>query len=150
MTRDYQTLRENYTGLLEKSEQAKLALNLERRQIGEQFRMIDAARLPERPVSPDRFQLVLTAAMVSLGFGAGLTLLLEYRNTSLRTHEDVVTALSLPVLAVVPLMSSQRDKRHQRTVWWIGFATAGVAVVGLFGAAWRLELFQGLVQRLLP
>jgi uncharacterized protein involved in exopolysaccharide biosynthesis len=27
-------------------------VNLERRQIGEQFRIIDGARLPERPISP--------------------------------------------------------------------------------------------------
>ena len=145
ITRDYETLRSNYTGLLQKSEAARLSLNLERRQIGEQFRMLDAARLPERPISPDRLQLVTTAAMMGLGFGVGLTLLLEYRNTSLRKHEDVVAALSLPVLAVVPLMTSRREQRHQRTVWWTGVATAATAIIGLIAAAWRLDLFQTLL-----
>ena len=144
--RDYETLETGYTSLLQKSEQARIALNLERRQIGEQFRLIDAPRLPERPVSPDRLRLTLLAALAGLGFGVGLTALIEYRNTSLRSHEDVVAALSLPVLAVVPLMTSQREKRHQRLVRWIGFATASVALIGVVAAAWRLEL----LQRLLP
>ncbi len=43
-----------------------------------------------------------------------------YRNTSLRTEADVWQALSLPVLAIVPTMSTgsrrERRKKHQR--WW--------------------------------
>jgi uncharacterized protein involved in exopolysaccharide biosynthesis len=54
LTRDYSTLQEQYTTLLRRNEESKLAANLERRQIGEQFRVIDGARLPERPFSPDR------------------------------------------------------------------------------------------------
>ena len=41
LTRDYDTQQEAYKGLLSKSEQAKLAANLERRQVGEQFRILD-------------------------------------------------------------------------------------------------------------
>ena len=131
LMRDYDIIQGNYSALLQKSQQARIALNLERRQIGEQFRMIDAPRLPERPVSPDRLRLTLMASMAGLGFDLGIVGLLEYRNTSLRTHEDVVTALSLPVLAAVPLMTTRREKRHQRIVWWVGFATAAVALVGV-------------------
>ena len=145
LMRDYDIIQGNCSALLQKSQQARIALNLERRQIGEQFRMIDAPRLPERPVSPDRLRLTLMASMAGLGFGLGIVGLLEYRNTSLRTHEDVVTALSLPVLAAVPLMTTRRERRHQRIVWWVGFATAAVALVGVAAAAWRLGLIQGLV-----
>ncbi len=45
-----------YTNLLMKSQEAQVAANLERRQIGEQFKVIDPARVPERPYSPDRLQ----------------------------------------------------------------------------------------------
>jgi hypothetical protein len=43
-----------YTSLLMKSQEAQVAANVERRQIGEQFRVIDSARVPQRPYSPDR------------------------------------------------------------------------------------------------
>jgi uncharacterized protein involved in exopolysaccharide biosynthesis len=49
ITRDYQTVQDNYKSLLTRSEQAKVATALEHRQIGEQFKMIDAPRVPDRP-----------------------------------------------------------------------------------------------------
>ena len=49
LTRDYSTLQETYASLLQKREDSKLAANLERRQIGEQFRILDPASLPQRP-----------------------------------------------------------------------------------------------------
>jgi hypothetical protein len=38
-----------YRGLLAKREDSKMAANLEQRQVGEQFRVLDPARVPERP-----------------------------------------------------------------------------------------------------
>ena len=37
----------------------------------------------------------------------GLTALLEYLDSSLKTEDDVVQALMLPVLALIPLMSAE-------------------------------------------
>ena len=44
LTRDYETLQSIYTSLLSKREDSKIAANLERRQIGEQFKILDPAR----------------------------------------------------------------------------------------------------------
>ena len=46
LTRDYSTMQAAYTNLLVKREDAMLAANLERRQIGEQFKLLDTASLP--------------------------------------------------------------------------------------------------------
>jgi uncharacterized protein involved in exopolysaccharide biosynthesis len=50
----YEVLQETYKALLTKSQESRMAANLERRQIGEQFKIIEPARLPERPVGPRR------------------------------------------------------------------------------------------------
>ena len=111
LTRDYDTLRERYTQLLSKREDAKIAANLERRQIGEQFKIVDAARLPERPESPDRQQLNIMGILAGLALGLGLAGLLEYRDTSLRCEDDVVVTLSVPVLALVPEIVTPTQRR---------------------------------------
>ena len=49
LTRDYGTMQAAYTSLLVKREESMLAANLERRQIGEQFKLLDTASMPERP-----------------------------------------------------------------------------------------------------
>ncbi len=52
LTRDYATMQAAYTNLLVKREDAMLAANLERRQIGEQFRLLDTASLPGKALQP--------------------------------------------------------------------------------------------------
>jgi capsular polysaccharide biosynthesis protein len=139
LTRDYETLRLVYTNLLAKSENARVAANLERRQIGEQFRMLDPARLPERPISPNRAQIDAFGAVGGLVVGLGLIALLEYRDRSLRTEEDVLGAFRLPVLALVPKMVGQSERRRRwRRRSYVGIGLMGLAVFVV--VAWRLEL----------
>ena len=63
---DHEVLLEGYKELLRKTEASKMAVNLERRQIGEQFKIIDGARLPERPISPTLFPYVALGALSGL------------------------------------------------------------------------------------
>ena len=114
LTRDYTTLQEQYQALLTRSQQSKIAADLERRQIGEQFRLIDAARLPERPISPNRPRLNMMGALAGLALGLALIALLEYRDTSFRTDDDVALSLSLPVLAVIPAMTTRRERERRQ------------------------------------
>jgi polysaccharide chain length determinant protein (PEP-CTERM system associated) len=149
LMRDYQTIQDQYTSLLRKSEDSKIAVNLERRQIGEQFKVIDGARLPERPFSPDRLRMNLLGLLGGLAFGLALVALLEYRDTSFRTDEDIVTALALPALAVIPKMiSSAEARRMKRKKVVVGVSAASVTTVLVIVAvaAWRFNLLESLVR----
>jgi polysaccharide chain length determinant protein (PEP-CTERM system associated) len=110
LMRDYDTLERAYTGLLAKKEEAQVSANLERHQIGEQFKILDPARMPEKPFSPNRPMLYSACTAAGLGLGLLLAGFLEYRDTSLKTEEDVVAVLTLPVLAMIPELRGPR--RH--------------------------------------
>jgi capsular polysaccharide biosynthesis protein len=147
LTRDYETLRTVYNELMRKSEDAKVAANLERRQIGEQFKVLDTARLPEKPFSPDRLLFYLSGLGGGLAFGIGLVGLLEYRDSTLRTDHDVITALALPVLATIPAIITREDRQFMRRRRLVFMAAGAVAVVVITGAglvAWRMNLLQRL------
>jgi polysaccharide chain length determinant protein (PEP-CTERM system associated) len=144
LTRDYETLQSVYSSLLTRYEDSKIAANLERRQVGEQFRILDAPRLPEKPFSPNRVKLNAIGAMLGLALGIGLAALIEYRDTSLHTEDDVVTSLALPVLALIPLMvtaDEQRQRRRRRLI--VCGTAAGVALTGVAAAmvAWSAGIF---------
>ena len=138
LMRDYETLQTIYRTLLAKKEDSKVAANLERRQIGEQFKILDPARLPEKPSSPDRLRINGLGLALALGIALALTGLVEYENETMRSEEDVRFVLNLPVLATIPLVAQPR----WRAIWrWrlIAASATGVAVVSagvLF--AWRM------------
>jgi len=112
LTRDYTVLQGMYSSLLQKKEDSKLAANLERRQIGQQFQVLDPARIPERPFKPNRQIFYLAGIAVGLGIGVALIGLLEYRDRSFRSDQDISRLLQVPVLAVVPAMQSDAEKRR--------------------------------------
>lgn len=72
---DHEILQETYRSLFRKNEDAKVAVNLERRQIGEQFKVIDGARLPERPIGPGRLPYLIWGALAGLAASFLLMLL---------------------------------------------------------------------------
>src|SRR5215471_4705046 len=114
LMRDYETLQKTYTSLLARKEDSKTAADLERRQIGEQFKILDPAREPEKPISPNRPQLNALGAILGLALGFGLTALLEFLDTTLKTEDDVVQALTLPVLALIPNMTTPGEERRRQ------------------------------------
>lgn len=104
LTRDYQIALDFYNDLLAKKTQSEMATDLERRQQGEQFRVMDPANLPERPSFPNRPMFALSGLAGGLALGVGLTLLLEMKDRSLRSEQDVAMYLELPTLAVMPVL----------------------------------------------
>jgi polysaccharide chain length determinant protein (PEP-CTERM system associated) len=111
LTRDYDTLQRGYQSLLAKQEDAKMAAALENRKIGEAFRVLDRARLPESPVSPNRIMINLVGTLVGLCVGLGLVTLLDYRDKGLRSEDDVQAVLQLPILATIPVIEGVRSRK---------------------------------------
>ncbi len=106
LVRDYGNMQENYRSLLEKRLNARVAENLEKRQKGEQFRIIDPANMPEKPDKPDVLRIMLLGLAVGCGLGFGAPIVLEQLQPAFRKSEDVEALLGLPILASIPLFQS--------------------------------------------
>jgi uncharacterized protein involved in exopolysaccharide biosynthesis len=102
LTRDHQSAQAFYETLLNKQRESEMATDLERRQEGEQFRVLDPPSLPERPTFPNRVNITLGGLAFGFCLGGGIAFLLEAKDQSLRTEPDVVAILKLPVLVSVP------------------------------------------------
>ena len=142
LTRDYGTMQAAYTNLLVKREDAMLAANLERRQIGEQFKLLDTASLPGRPYNQtQRLGIMTSGAVAGLVLGLLVIGLLEYRDSSFRTEVEAAKALSIPVFAQIPVMISDRERRAARRRGWLMDAggTAILVVVAVVLVIWRLR-----------
>jgi polysaccharide chain length determinant protein (PEP-CTERM system associated) len=101
LTRDNQTAHNNYDTLLANINKSKMATDLEKRQQGEQFKIMDAANLPDSPTYPKKATFAGAGLAAGIGMGLLITALIEYKDTALRSERDIWAFTQLPTLAVI-------------------------------------------------
>jgi polysaccharide chain length determinant protein (PEP-CTERM system associated) len=142
LDRDYATIQESYKSLLTKSQEAKIAANLEENQVGEQFKVLDAPQVSDQATSSFRTQISVLGTFVGFLIGFAIVALREFMDTSFRTESDVLNVLSLPVLATVPFTPSPAELAGARRVRTVSSASAAamLAVCGI--VFWYLQLWK--------
>jgi polysaccharide chain length determinant protein (PEP-CTERM system associated) len=115
LTRDYETALQFYNELLSKKTQSEMATDLERREEGEQFGVMDAPDLPAKPSFPDRLKFSLAGFAAGFALGIGLVFFIERRENFVRTEEDVVRLLGLAVLIALPEVSTALPGNNSAT-----------------------------------
>ena len=102
LSRGYQNTKESYETLLKKSQEAQQAENLERRQKGEQFKVLDPARIPEKPMQAKVFKILLFGLLAGIGFGFVVAFVREQMDRSFRDAGDLEATMDFKVLANIP------------------------------------------------
>ena len=130
LLRDYETTNKRYQALLANKESAKITEQMEKRQKGEQFRVLDPANLPIKPVKPDPLRVFLAGITAGLVLGGGTIWWLDFRNLPFRRPEEIEGSLGLPMLASIPHMfmvggqdrSNGRNGTPEESGWrqWLG------------------------------
>lgn len=110
LIRDYQNMQKNYQALLDKRLNAHVAENLEKRQKGEQFRVLDPANLPTSPEKPNRLMIMLLGLLGGCGLGVGSAIALEQLNPTYKRREEIEMLPGIRVLAAIP---NFRSMYHQ-------------------------------------
>ncbi len=107
LTRDYQNMNETYQSILQKAQAARQAENLERLQKGEQFKIIDPAREPEKPHKPNVPKTFLIGIVLAILSGLGGAFLREQMDRSFRDAEDLQSTFGVRVLANIPRLPAK-------------------------------------------
>ena len=117
-----------YDDLMKKFMEARVAHGLEKGQMGERFTLIDPARLPEKPVRPNRPAILLIGIFLGIGAGVGTASLQETADKSARSSEDLAKTFPFPVLAEIPeIITLQDERRRKKSLKMI----AGVVLLSL-------------------
>jgi polysaccharide chain length determinant protein (PEP-CTERM system associated) len=103
-----------YDDLSKKFMEAKVSNGMEKEQKGERFTLIDAARLPEKPISPNIPAILLIGLVLGLGSGVGVAALNEQGDQTARTPEMLARITSFPVLASIPEIITWEDIARQK------------------------------------
>jgi len=102
LMRDYDNTKNSYDALSSKADNATISENLEKRQKGEQFRILDPANFPEKPFKPNLMVLLTMGLLAGLGAGISLVYVRENLDTSIKKASELEEEFKLPVLGVIP------------------------------------------------
>jgi succinoglycan biosynthesis transport protein ExoP len=141
--RNYDQLKQDYADLLNKETQSRMAADLEKRQEGQQFRLVDQPSLPTVPSSPNRIKISLGGVAGGIGLGLVLAFLTDFRNRSFRSDKDLAQQLAIPLVVGVPLLltpNEQQVRMWKRRFEW-------VAGSGLVMAVFVAELYEFYLYR---
>jgi len=151
--REYQHLFESYQQYSGKRLEAGVAADMERRQKGEKFRVLEAAVPSPEPASPNRPVILVIGGVLGLLAGAGLGLLAEITDLSFHDTRSLQTRLGIPVLAAVPPVVLESDRlfaRARRVREALGAAVvASVVLVASLAGNWIVNGPPGPLARLL-
>ncbi len=101
LKRDLDSNRTLYEGLLEKLKEAGVTAGLR----SNNFRIIDAARVPTGPSEPNIPRNLSFALLLGVISGLGLAFLIENMDNTVRTPEQATALSALPSLGMIPLGS---------------------------------------------
>jgi polysaccharide chain length determinant protein (PEP-CTERM system associated) len=114
LMRDYDSLRGHYQTLLDKKLSAEMARELEGRQQGERFVILDAAAVPQTPAGPHRLLICVGGLILGTLAGVALILAMEFSDESVKSEREAAAILGKAVLVGVPRIRSRQEQRKLR------------------------------------
>jgi polysaccharide chain length determinant protein (PEP-CTERM system associated) len=137
LTRDIENMRANYRSLLNKRLDAELAEKLEHELQGEQFNVVDRALPPSSHFKPNLMQIVGVGSAIGTLISLMLVLIWDLLKPRFRTEQELAAAFGIPVLATVPLLSTELTRTRHKTIrrFILGSGVL-VAVLGALIAAY--------------
>jgi succinoglycan biosynthesis transport protein ExoP len=137
LARDYEATREFYQTLRKKYEEASIAENMEQRQQGELFRIIEPAVPPKRPVT-NPLRLILMTIVVAVGLAIGAVVAAEQLDTSFHTSDELRAHTVAPLLVTIPPIVTDADVHRHALRFRLAAAAVTVGILGLSVAAYFL------------
>lgn len=132
ISRGYEITLRKYQDLLAKSLESELSENMEKKQKGEQFQIVDPANFPVKPIRPDRSRLVIFSLLAGLAGGVGLAFLWDNLDTSFKRSEELAGFIDIPVLATIPTLVTRGNILDQRrSQGMVVFVSISILIIGI-------------------
>ncbi|MDA8101118.1 MAG: hypothetical protein M0042_15985 [Nitrospiraceae bacterium] len=139
LERERNTYQKIYEDLVAAMGRSEVTTHIESQDKGAAFKILEPALLPQKPVSPDRVKMILIALVAGVAAGAGLVILLDRMDRSVRSLETA-RSFGLPVLAVIPHVPLAAEIAKVRRIDLALYATTGLYLLGVVGLL-SFELF---------
>lgn len=138
LERQYERLQREYDQAAQRLSTAKQSERINVLDKGARLSLIEAATVPTEPFSPDRQMIAAAGVVGGLGLAGGFFLLLELLNRAVRRPQDLVKALNVQPLAVLPYLESPGARRTRRM---LKVFVAFLVLIGTPAVLWAIHEF---------
>lgn len=139
LEREYESLVTSFRDFSVRRQQAAVQANLERKQLGENFRILESAFPAARPGSPNRVLMLFVGVIIGLGAGVAMGLVLEASDSSIHDARRLQLYANMPVLVSIPAIRLDPDRRRSRRRLLVELGLA--SVIALFFLAGGLASY---------
>jgi len=112
VSRDYDSAQDHYRKLLDRKFSADMSSDLETRQKGERFVILDPAQAPDSPATPNRPLLDAAGLVAGVLVGAFLAFLVEFVDGSIKTTRQASDEMGTTILAEIPGIATKAERRR--------------------------------------
>lgn len=96
------------------------------------FKVIEPARIPVAPISPNRKKLLVSAALLGLALGFGSVIVAELSDHSFKKVEEVESYLGLKVVGTIPLLELAGWRTPKKKAWiYVAILIGAALLIGL-------------------
>lgn len=134
VTRQYESARTHYQSLLQKKMGSELASNLEQRQGGEQFRLLDPANLPRHP-EPGQLKVIIMGWALGAVLGIALLIAKEALDTTIHRDSDLEHGDLVDVLVRIPSLTTAQDHQQRKRLRMAEVTGLTLVTLGSIGTA---------------
>jgi uncharacterized protein involved in exopolysaccharide biosynthesis len=106
LQRERDSSEELHTAIMKRFKETGIATALEANNV----RIVEPATPPDIPARPRTRLILMLSVVAGLALGGGVAFLAESLDNRVRSPEDVERAVGLPVLGIVPVFSSKRER----------------------------------------
>ncbi|MGD8910577.1 MAG: lipopolysaccharide biosynthesis protein, partial [Chromatiales bacterium] len=129
LIRDYENAMAMYKEITDKQMEAELAEALETERKGERFSLIEPPQLPEKPIKPNRFAMLLLSFVLSFAGGIGNIAIRESMDQTVHGAKGVFSITQAPPLAVIPYIENNQDQRRRVTRRTLLLVTVALIII---------------------
>lgn len=130
MEREKNSQKAIYEQMMARQGQSEVSKQMEVQDKSTIFRIVDAAVLPIKPISPNRVRLIFYGIVAGIAGGFGLLLLKDMLDRSIK-NVDMAKQLGVPLLAVIPRIEEPLKLAEQRRSDLRLYVLSGIYFMGL-------------------
>jgi succinoglycan biosynthesis transport protein ExoP len=109
-------LQTQYLDLRTLEGEASMGEALETGKSGERLTIIQPARVPGSPISPNRVSLSFLGVVLAIAIGLGVASLTDAMDTTVRGRNDVYQLIGAPPMGIIPYVENTADKAKRISI----------------------------------